>query len=233
MGDEHQRRLPPPLQAEQQIDDLLAGRAVEVAGRLVGQDDLRARAAARARWPPAAARRPRAAPGNDRRDAPGRPRRARPRAASNASAWPANSSGSATFSSAVMVGTRWNDWKTMPILAPAHERQLVLAESPEIVADNAHRARGCPLEAGDDHQQGGLARTAGADDGDRFARRHRRDRRASRSPQARRGSPASGTRLSRAMTGFATFLEAFEGLSRVWQVSTSVKQAGAWRGETT
>ena len=35
-----------------------------------------------------------------------------------ASALPANSSGRATFSSAVMVGTRWNDWKTMPMLLP-------------------------------------------------------------------------------------------------------------------
>ena len=44
VGDEDQRRLPPPLQAEQQIDHLLAGLAVEIAGRLVGEDDLRARA---------------------------------------------------------------------------------------------------------------------------------------------------------------------------------------------
>ncbi len=36
----------------------------------------------------------------------------------NASALPANSNGRATFSSAVMVGTRWNDWKTMPMLLP-------------------------------------------------------------------------------------------------------------------
>src|ERR1700704_354068 len=31
---------------------------------------------------------------------------------------PASSSGTATFSSAVMVGMRWNDWKTMPTLRP-------------------------------------------------------------------------------------------------------------------
>ena len=30
---------------------------------------------------------------------------------------PANSSGKATFSSAVMVGIRWKDWKTMPIVS--------------------------------------------------------------------------------------------------------------------
>ncbi len=40
------------------------------------------------------------------------------RATEKALAAPANSSGSATFSSAVMVGTRWNDWNTMPISAP-------------------------------------------------------------------------------------------------------------------
>ena len=31
---------------------------------------------------------------------------------------PASSSGKATFSRAVMVGTRWKDWKTMPIWRP-------------------------------------------------------------------------------------------------------------------
>ena len=36
-------------------------------------------------------------------------------ARSNASAWPASSSGVATFSSAVIVGIRWKDWKTTPI----------------------------------------------------------------------------------------------------------------------
>src|SRR5262245_28228958 len=56
----------------------------------------------------------------------------RPRATSKASAWPANSSGSATFSSAVIVGTRWKDWKTMPILRPrtsASASSLRLAKS--------------------------------------------------------------------------------------------------------
>src|SRR5687767_8187919 len=34
--DEHERRLPLPVAREQQVDDLRAGRAVEIAGGLVG-----------------------------------------------------------------------------------------------------------------------------------------------------------------------------------------------------
>ena len=116
--DENQCRLPAPLQAEQQIDHLLAGLAVEVAGRLVGQDDLRARAERAGDGHAlllAARELRREMIGAMRR---GRPRPAGARATSKASALPANSSGSATFSSAVMVGTRWNDWKTMPMLLP-------------------------------------------------------------------------------------------------------------------
>ena len=39
--DEDERRLAPPLQPEQQIDHMAAGLAVEVAGRLVGENELR------------------------------------------------------------------------------------------------------------------------------------------------------------------------------------------------
>ncbi len=41
MGDEHQRRPALPVQVEHQIDDLRAGRRVEIAGRLVGEQDRR------------------------------------------------------------------------------------------------------------------------------------------------------------------------------------------------
>ena len=116
MGDEHQRGLAAPLQAEQQVDHLLAGLAVEIAGRLVGEDDLRARAQ-RAGDGDALL----LAAGELRREMIGAMRQAdlgqQARGpSSKASALPANSSGRATFSSAVMVGTRWNDWNTMPML---------------------------------------------------------------------------------------------------------------------
>ena len=73
-----------------------------------------------------------------------------------------------------MVGTRWNDWKTMPILAPRTSASWSSLRLDEIVAGDPHLARRGPLQAGDDHQQRGLARAAGADDGDRFARRNAR-----------------------------------------------------------
>ena len=70
MGDENQRRAALALAGEQQIDDLPAGRLVEIAGRLVGDQDRRVRARARGRSRRAAARRRRAAPDNGRRRSP-------------------------------------------------------------------------------------------------------------------------------------------------------------------
>ena len=67
---------PPPLQVEQQVDDMAAGLAVEIAGRLVGKQNLRAAGRARGPAPRAAARRPRAGPENDPSGATSRPRRA-------------------------------------------------------------------------------------------------------------------------------------------------------------
>ena len=40
VGDEHERRAHAPVQPENQVDDLLAGLAVEIAGRLIGEQDL-------------------------------------------------------------------------------------------------------------------------------------------------------------------------------------------------
>ena len=74
----------------------------------------------------------------------------------------------------------------------------------EIVAGDAHRARRGPLQAGDDHQQRGLAGAAGADDGDRFARRDGEIDALAGSRPGRRGWPASARRCARAMTGLAT-----------------------------
>ena len=128
VGDEHQRRAVPVAQAEEQPDDRLAGGAVEVAGRLVGEQDRRPRRPRRGRAPPAAARRPRAAPDSGRAAAP-RPiavelgrRRGRRRRGS-----PASSSGVATFSIAVIVGIRWKDWKTTPMWS---RRKRASASSP-------------------------------------------------------------------------------------------------------
>ena len=103
---------------EQQIDHLRAGGLVEIAGRLVGDQDRRIG-------------RERAGERDALLLAAGKLRRIMmqplgqadlgqflARAVGTASAAPASSSGTATFSSAVMVGIRWKDWNTMPTLRP-------------------------------------------------------------------------------------------------------------------
>jgi hypothetical protein len=103
------------LQREDQVDDRAAGALVEIAGRLVGDEDRRIR-------------RDSARDGDALLLAAGQLRgimvealaeadrlRSSAAARSKASSAPASSSGTATFSSAVMVGMRWKDWKTMPI----------------------------------------------------------------------------------------------------------------------
>ncbi len=98
---------------EEQVDDLLAGGLIEIAGRLVRHQNGgigRQRAGERDALLLAAGQLRRimmqAIAEADRGQFL---RRARA-----ASGLPASSSGTATFSSAVMVGIRWNDWNTMP-----------------------------------------------------------------------------------------------------------------------
>ena len=121
--DEHDRRAAPAIDVDQEVDDLVAGAGVEIAGRLVGEQDRRL-----------VGQRPRdrhallLAAGELRRIVmaprpPGRPRRAaRPRGAP-ASGAPAISSGTRTFSHAVSDGSRWKNWKTKPMRVAAKPRE--------------------------------------------------------------------------------------------------------------
>ena len=90
-----------------------------------------AAAAARRRGPAprAAARRRKAGRADGSADAPARPHPAPPRARPRHRARPASSSGTATFSSAVMVGIRWNAWNTMPIVVAPQPGQRVLVHA--------------------------------------------------------------------------------------------------------
>ncbi len=112
--DEDQRRAALAVEPEHQVRDFDAGGGVEVAGRLVGQQQLRL-AGERARDRDAlllaarqllrvVGRAPREPDAVEPARRPRRRRRARP----------ASSSGSITFSSAVSAGSSWNDWKTKP-----------------------------------------------------------------------------------------------------------------------
>ena len=137
--DEHQGRAAVALQREEQVDDLPAGGLVEIAGRLVGHQNRRVR-------------RQRAgdrdalllAAGELRRDNAaacrrGRPPAIRPPARAKASAAPASSSGRATFSSAVMVGTRWKDWNTMPMRRPRKRASASSSSGPRSVPSTTTR----------------------------------------------------------------------------------------------
>ena len=106
----------------QQLEDLHAGAEVELAGRLVGQQDRVARWRGPARSPPAAARRRTARAGSGPRGRPARRARASARATCGVPARrPATSAPNCTFSSAVSAGNRLKVWK-MKLTVAAPER---------------------------------------------------------------------------------------------------------------
>ena len=140
MRDQHQRGAALGVAGEQQVDDLPAGGLVEIAGRLVGDQDRRIgreRAGERHALLLAAGK---LAPDSGAAARQARPRRVRARARSMASATPASSSGTATFSSAVMVGIRWKDWNTMPTLRPRKRASASSSSASEVLARDRDRA---------------------------------------------------------------------------------------------
>ena len=90
-------------------------------------------------------------------------------ARSKASAAPASSSGTATFSSAVMVGIRWNDWNTMPTLRPRKRASASSSSAPRSVPATSDRAAVGALQPGHHHQQRGFAGARRPDQADRLA----------------------------------------------------------------
>ena len=170
MGDDQQARAGRAGALEQQVDDPGAGRAVEVAGRLVGQQQARARrgGAGDRHALLLAARQLRrimvqAMAKPDRLQFGRGARRAR-------RSTPASSSGTATFSIAVIVGSRWNDCRMIPSDAPAQPRQLVLVERRRGPAPaSATLPAVGPLEPGDDRHQRALARPRRAEHRDALA----------------------------------------------------------------
>jgi hypothetical protein len=141
MRDQHQRRALLGLQRKDQIDHTRAGRGIEVAGRLVGEqharrtregardrDTLLLAAGELARVMPQYAARARRARGNRAR--------APPRARS-----PRISSGNITFSSRSQPGSSWNDWNTKPTMRARRRARRVLVEARDVLAVDADRCR--------------------------------------------------------------------------------------------
>ena len=151
---------------EQQIDDPGAGGAVEIAGRLVGEEQGRARrgGAGDRHALLLAARQLR----RIMRQAVAQPDRLElgRGALRGHRSRPANSSGTATFSIAVIVGSSWNDCRMIPSDRP-RSRANWSSSSP---------ARSCPasatlpdigaLEPGDHRHQAALARPRRPEHGD-------------------------------------------------------------------
>ena len=158
--DEHQRRAAPRRQIEHQVDDRAAGRLVEIAGRLVG-DQQRGAGRERAGQRDALLLAARELRGIVAEAVAEPDRSSSALARANASRAPASSSGTATFSSAVMVGMRWKDWNTMPMRCPRNRAKRVLAQVAEIDAVDLDLAAVRPLEARHDHQQRRFARARG------------------------------------------------------------------------
>ena len=154
----------------EELEDLVLAPAIEVAGRLVGQEQARARWPGRGRWRRAGARRPRGASGGGSGDGPGRPdRSATPRARRAAGGSSAVSNiGTWTFSTAVKVARRWNDWKTKP----TSRRGTGPCRSGTAACLEVDLAFGRPVEAAEQVQERALAASAGPDDRDRLVALH-------------------------------------------------------------
>ena len=169
VGHEHERGAVLAMAAKQKLDDLAARsprrdcRSARRRRRWPGW--ARARAPARR----AAARRRRAAPDNATAGRRGRPRSARARRARTHRRAPASSSGTATFSSAVMVGMRWKAWKTMPICLPRKRASSSSSSLPRSSPATTTEPASGPFQSGHHHQQRRLAGSRRAKECDSFA----------------------------------------------------------------
>ena len=145
MGDHHDRLAELVDAVPQEAQHLGAGAAVEVAGRLVGEDDLG----------PADQRAgdgdPLLLPAGQLATAGGRggPRRPTVSTTVSSHSWsgfrPAMSSGSVMFSSAVSVGSRLNAWKMKPTRVAAQRGQRACRSS--VVTVRCRRSRPRPRSA--------------------------------------------------------------------------------------
>ena len=153
------------LRSFSSVHDLARRAAVEIAGRLVGEQQVRLvrqRARDRHALLLAAGELARAvllpSAEADRRRAGARAWRSR-----SSRGTPANIIASATFSAALIVETRLNDWKMMPTL----RRRWRLSSTLDICARSCSKMRSEPsvraIEPGDQVEQRGLAGAGGAE----------------------------------------------------------------------
>ncbi len=151
---------------------IAAGGGVEIAGRLVGEDQRRARGdgAGDGHALLLAARKLRRIMGEAMAEADRF--QFRRRALPGIASVPASSSGVATFSCAVMVGSRWNACSTMPMRpAPRASASASSVERGEIGPRHLQLAGRCPFQPGQHRHQRALAAARRAEQRERLAGR--------------------------------------------------------------
>ena len=146
-----------------------AGARVEVAGRLVGEDDLGARDQGAGDGDPLLL------PAGELARAGARSRSPSPTTSTmrSSQAWsgvrPARRIGSAMFSAAVSVGSRLNCWNTKPTRSRRSRVSCLLLQGGQVGVADPDRAAGRGVQAGDDVHQGRLAGAGRAHDGGELA----------------------------------------------------------------
>ena len=194
VGDQHQGRAGLGHQVEHQVGHRGGVGGVEVAGGLVGEQQARAGGQGAGQGDPLLL-----AAGELVRIVPRARAAARPGPASRAPfggrrASPAISSGAATFSSAVMLGSRWKDWNTSDTRPRRSRARPSSSSAARSSPSRRTRPLRRPLQPGGDRDQRGLAAAGGADDRHPLAGRRPRNRRRAGSPPARPPTAGSGGR---------------------------------------
>ncbi len=170
----HQHRLAGPAgEPVEEVQHLEPGLDIEIAGGLVGEQERRVGARARA-TPRAAARRPRAG-----RESAGAA--ARPTSSSSAGRAPArprrrppvSSSGSSRFSSTVSVGTRLKNWKTKPMRSRRNSVRAPRTGARNSRPSSSDLARSRLVDAGKQIQQRRLPGAAAPEQDDELPGRDR------------------------------------------------------------
>ena len=205
VGDEHDGLAALGAEAPEHVEDLRAGRVVEVAGRLVGEEEGRPVDEGPGEGHPLLLAGGELVGAVAAPCRPGRRPRARRGSAADSSrppgSRPATMNGRATFSRTDRIGMRLKNWKTKPGLRPAQLRRRVVAEAADDRPVEDDLARRRAVEAAEQVEERALARARRPHDGDELAGLDRQ--RDAAHGRRRRSRPCGSSGRGRAPRGWA------------------------------